>query len=173
MADPEHLEWLVSKRADIQRLLLRIHQLADRDGAADNDHRTAVLHWSIGISFSLWRAVFLLDRKRDRATTHEEALQFLEALIEDNIVPYGLDKRTGAWSGGYYLQSAFLRLRELGNGLTEAGLSSPARLPEIDRFLSRPFSERQQTIQSASQLRALWELAYEVQESVVNELGAA
>lgn len=106
MGETEHLAWLVPRRSDVQGLLLRIYDAAKKHEPNTDDNRTIVLQFLLGTAFSLWRAVFLLDRPRDRASMHKDALAFLEFLIEDNIVLYAQDKKTGAWSGGHYLQNA-------------------------------------------------------------------
>jgi len=166
VSDDIDLDWLVKGRSKIQILLLRLHNLAKAHDPSAEDARSVVLQLMLGTAFSLWRAVFLVRRKRDRATLHGAAEAFLGLLVQDNIINYSQDKATAAWSGGYYLNNAMFRLRELASRhLADAGVRIPKGIRRIDEFLTMPFEKRLAATQTD-----LWDMAYDVSAEICDSL---
>jgi hypothetical protein len=64
----------------------------------------------LGTSFSLWRAVFLIRLYHDEKKEHTEAVDFLRELIETNAIAFTQDKKYAAWTAGYHINNAALRL---------------------------------------------------------------
>ena len=125
-----------------------------------------MLFRSLGAAFSLWRGVFLLDRPRTRRKIHDDALAFLVYAIRDNLINYTQDHLTGAWTGGYYLNNAVFRLRELAHGhLAKADLRRPRALEDMATFLAMPFEQRLRADE-----RKLWDKAYTVALGICKSL---
>ena len=64
----------------------------------------------VGAAFSLWRAVFLTQKDRDWSSVSLSLEKFLYKVITDNSISYQDDKTNSAWTAGYYLDNADLRL---------------------------------------------------------------
>jgi hypothetical protein len=62
----------------------------------------------MGIAFSLWRAVFLMDPQK--ATHWDQAEYFLETLIRENAVSFQTDRKARGWAANYYLNNARRRI---------------------------------------------------------------
>jgi hypothetical protein len=136
---PDTLTWLVERRSEVQHLLLRLHHIG-ASPALEGTGRLAVFQLLLGVAFSLWRAVFLVNEARSTSNVQTTARQFLQLVIEDNAITYLNDKQKRVWSSGYYLNNALFRIRELGHDrLKNAGLPVPEGLEEIDRLT---FEER-------------------------------
>lgn len=169
MTDTPDLTWLVKRRTRCEALLLRLYATAKVPKPRANAHSDAlsvVLQLLLGTTFSLWRAVFLLDRPRTRRKIHDDALAFLVYAIRDNIINYPQDRATGAWSGGYYLNNAVFRLRELEQEkLARAGLPTPPGLDQMGGFLAMEFEKRLKAKE-----RKLWDMAYKVALSICESL---
>src|SRR5438105_2695720 len=108
---PVDFEWLVARRCDVQRFLFDLHKVGCDNRFAQLETQRAVFEILIGVSFALWRSVFLLDLERPRDKVTSLGLSFLERLIRDNAIGYSQERDTRDWSGGYYLNDAYLRLR--------------------------------------------------------------
>jgi hypothetical protein len=138
MSDNADLVWLVEQRCDIQRLLLRLHQFGERKHFKKRAVQRATFEILIGVTFALWRTVFLLDTERSRRKVTSGGMSFLTILITDNAIAYNQERKTFEWSVGYYLNDAYLRLRLL-NELRAAHsvpVSSEQSKP-IDDYFSR------------------------------------
>jgi hypothetical protein len=80
----------------------------------------------VGVSFSLWRAVFLADRAEDE-TRSEHAATFLAKMLTDNAIAFTQDRENREWTFNYYLDNAFFRLEQLGKDWTgTTALEPPA-----------------------------------------------
>jgi hypothetical protein len=64
----------------------------------------------VGAAFSLWRAIFLTETKRDWDSISKSLGDFLERVVMNNTITYQDDKQNRSWTVGYYLGSAQLRL---------------------------------------------------------------
>jgi hypothetical protein len=105
--------WLVPARNNIQRELLRLQKLIGQPKPAqptDQElQRYRKLGWLLGVSFSLWRAVFQASKELNKEDkTLEAGRTFLNDIIRDNAAVYRTE--LNAWSLGYYLNNARFRL---------------------------------------------------------------
>lgn len=107
-----HMEWQVKWRSENQDCSLKLFKLLEQyptrwrqDGYYD-----AALCMS-GAAFSLWRAVFLADKKEQtREAVLKHSMDFLEAVILDNAISYPQDKKNNEWTFNYYFWNARDRL---------------------------------------------------------------
>lgn len=122
----DDLEWLVDRRNDVQSLLLHLRV---KWRTLPDDHRQA----SLGAAFALWRAVFLVDIEKEdgsepAAERDEAAQEFLDHLIETNMISFTQDRTHNAWTAGYYSGDALFRVNELravtGKELVTPGVGS-------------------------------------------------
>ena len=105
------LPWLVAARNEIQELLLLLHD--KWDSIPPNDRQ-----WALGAAFSLWRAVFLIYSETAQRSLREPALdqharKYLLKVIETNAIGFGDDRDARSWTGGYYVNDAIFRVREI------------------------------------------------------------
>jgi hypothetical protein len=112
MAKLDNFNWLVKARASNQEALLRLYRLAkDNPEKLQSDEMgRSLFTLLIGAGFSLWRAAFLSDARREWTRIVEDATQLLERLVRDNAVAYPQDRETREWMAGYYLNNAQWRL---------------------------------------------------------------
>jgi hypothetical protein len=110
--DIEHLRWAVNQRAEIQHTLLALYEYVRRthSKAGYADTKVYLLDHLIGAAFSLWRAVFLAETYRTDEGIRESQETFLAKVISDNSITFGDDKINRAWTVGYYLDDAKLRI---------------------------------------------------------------
>ena len=66
----------------------------------------------VGATFSLWRAVFLVELDNDWDTRLGNAESFLEKVIRDNAIGYADDWNNRRWSFAFYADNARYRLNE-------------------------------------------------------------
>jgi hypothetical protein len=113
--DPAHLEWLVTRRSEIQADLLDIYKLtvSCRDEFSKNLAALGFSHLMVGAGFSLWRAVFLGNVTLSQDIVAGKAEEFLLTLIEDNAIGYPQDRRMQEWTFGYYVNNAAFRIGEM------------------------------------------------------------
>lgn len=102
---------LVKRRSEVQDLLFRLWRFGNRHLDDLKHPYSTVFHLLLGAAFSLWRAAFLVEGRRTIAEMNEHALEFLRFLTWDNAINYPQDRATRAWTVGYYLNNAHLRLR--------------------------------------------------------------
>lgn len=107
-SDVKHLAWAIEHRAEIQRTLLALYELSF--GLDSDPFKLTLFNDLVGAAFSLWRAVFLADKSRNYGEVHESATEFLERVVTTNAITFGDDRASSAWSVGYYLDNAKLRL---------------------------------------------------------------
>jgi hypothetical protein len=109
MVDEAHLVWIVEARSSIQHLLLSQFLYARNRERIDSTDQ-AIFDHLVGAAFSLWRAVFLSDTPRSLDVQAAALERFLESVVRDNAITYQDDKINNAWTVGYYLTNARLRL---------------------------------------------------------------
>lgn len=107
--DKGWLRWLVNSRAETMRVSLELYALLSKQKFEGEQRRRA--QRLAFVSFSLWRAVFLADRKADDRMDH--ALGFLKRMIEDNAIAYTQDKQYNAWTFRYYADTAIIWLNQM------------------------------------------------------------
>jgi hypothetical protein len=113
--DLKHLEWLTENRSRNQRSALELYRILKLHPMMSHEH-LAVAHLMVGISFSLWRAVFLGDFRGPEHRDGDKEISagaeaFLEIIIRDNAIGFPQDKSTREWTFGYYVGNAQFRLR--------------------------------------------------------------
>jgi hypothetical protein len=112
----ENFEWLVKARCENQSQLLRLYRFSETGKneklLQEDSKKQDLFALLVGAAFSLWRAAFLSDTTRQWPATSSAAKELLKILLEDNAVPYGKDRSTKEWMGGYYLNNAVFRLLE-------------------------------------------------------------
>ncbi len=127
---PEHLAWVIERRAANQQVTLRLYEIfhARRVIPEELHYRAQDL---VAVSFSLWRAVFLADRTGVKEFKDEDAEKFLAKMLTDNAITYTQDRNTREWSCNYYLGNARHRLE-----------TAAKRWPSIERHLGKHGSAR-------------------------------
>jgi hypothetical protein len=125
---PEHISWLVESRSKNQAASLKLYLVAkDHAEKIAGDWDLSNIAQSLsGVSFSLWRAVFLSDIKADMAATGADAQSFLGNLILHNMIAYPQDRNTREWTFIYYVNNAMYRLGAISK--RRIPTSSPDRL---------------------------------------------
>src|ERR1700733_7920587 len=114
VAKLEHLRWAVNSRARNQSCAVQLLTLFRQHEA-----RWKTKKWSgaaqdlLSVSFSLWRAAFLADKTGQRSEVLDDAIEFLENIIEDNAISYPQDKRSKEWTFNYYTRNARAALENL------------------------------------------------------------
>ncbi|MGO4508020.1 hypothetical protein AB4Z51_13460 [Bradyrhizobium sp. 2TAF36] len=132
--DVQHIAWAIEQRAEIQRTLLALYDYGTAFGpGSSSPFKLALFNDLVGAAFSLWRAVFLADQIRDFGSVHEKATDFLQRVVSTNAITFSDDKANSAWSVGYYLDNAKLRL-ENARKYTQDNQPHPS-LPEIEPLL--------------------------------------
>jgi len=110
----DHLEWLISARGETNQTALKLLKLFE-------DHREQLKKYPfsvqaqelLAIAFSLWRAVFLADRKGKAELKADHAEQFLRKMLVDNAISFAQDRSWKEWAFNYYMGDARLRLGDL------------------------------------------------------------
>jgi hypothetical protein len=111
--DFDHLRWAIEQRAEIQRTLLALYEYVRKKKAPGSSYASPqvyILDQLIGAAFSLWRAAFLAETFRSDEDIHESQEAFLAKVISDNSITFSDDKLSRAWTVGYYLDDAKLRI---------------------------------------------------------------
>lgn len=107
MSTLDHLKWAIDSRARNQRCALKLLKLFK-----EHSKQWSTKAWSraaqelLAASFSLWRAAFLADKTAKRAEVFQDAIEFLEKIIEDNAISYAQDKQCKEWTFNYYTKNA-------------------------------------------------------------------
>lgn len=106
----EFLNWLVPARADIQRSLLNLYNLAQgNDLRAEQLAIESSIHrLLVGAGFSLWRAVFQAQTDLSIEDNVKASDDFLIKLVHHNSIQYSSEQNS--WSFGYYLNNAKYRI---------------------------------------------------------------
>jgi hypothetical protein len=134
--DPRDAEWVVERRSAIQRNICDLYVYLDyavKTSKVSEQERNACF-LLIGVAFSLWRAVFLVDTSREWPRVLKEAKDFLEKVVRDNAINYQQDRETRAWSVGYYFNNAKYRLYDFQEKLGPSfKIASLAKFEELHR----------------------------------------
>jgi hypothetical protein len=114
-------DWLLTRRADIQRLMVDLYFFSKSNCQLQEHEPDRLIYGHlVAIAFSLWRAAFLADRRRDWTSTFEGLHAALDKLIRDNSFLFPDEKNSGSWTVTYYLQNARLRLLHAQRHLKES-----------------------------------------------------
>lgn len=132
MAD---MEQLVERRVSIQRSILQLWRFGNRHLASLDQGDETLFHLLVGVAFSLWRAAFLVQGERTVEQLDKDALDFLGVLSWDNAIGYSQDRSKRAWTVGYYLNNAHLRLRSA-QGLLVLSSKQKEAFVSVRRFIS-------------------------------------
>jgi hypothetical protein len=120
--DLQYLDWQVESRWQIQKLLLELYGfIREHSGELDEAWKRDLFDSVCSGAFSLWRAIFLTETSRDWESASPALESFLSSLVADNSITYQDDKRNRAWSVGYYMENAALRLSHMVHLLKETG----------------------------------------------------
>jgi hypothetical protein len=119
--DPLRGQWAIDARARSQRMMLALYKFGRARGyevasGHENppDLNSSVYGLLVSVSFSLWRAAFLTEmRPRTWPEALRDAQELLEDVIKSNAVPFTTEQHLQGWTGGYYLNNARLRLRDV------------------------------------------------------------
>lgn len=111
----DHLEWLIASRGDTNKAALQLLALFENHRDDLKKYPFSVQAQELlGIAFSLWRAVFLADRKGKAELKVNHAEQFLRKMLVDNAISFAQDRSWKEWAFNYYMGDARLRLGDLG-----------------------------------------------------------
>jgi hypothetical protein len=136
----------------------------------------------IGATFSLWRAVFLLQvKERKWSNILDAGKEFIERVIETNSISfsdeYSLTKRT--WVVGYYLNNA--RFRAV-SSIKELQKTNRDEVPRQKRVASKHVPRGQSSLMALRkkleigfsegdrELRAVWDETYDATETIFRHL---
>jgi hypothetical protein len=111
---PAHLEWVIEGRAKNQRAALDLYDMV-------KNHTPKIRKLNLSddvqdlaaIAFSLWRAVFLADRKGKIEAKLADAEYFLGKMLTDNAIAFTQDRTAREWTFNYYIDNAWYRLNRL------------------------------------------------------------
>ena len=113
-ASNDPLIWLTKNRIYIQIIMLNLHLKMEKySDIAPLGDPSRVLQLMVGISFSLWRAVFLVSSDRNDLDCLNEAHYYLKMIIETNAIGFVQDKKLQQWSSGYYMNNANTRMNRV------------------------------------------------------------
>jgi hypothetical protein len=154
---PHRLRWLVERRSEVQGLLLELHTfLQMHRGTLDkNELDRAAAELLVGAAFSLWRAVVLFDAHRDIQIVLDDAEDFLDKLLRDNMVDYEREHRMKPWTVGYYLNNARFRLDAVVNKIG----------PDLDMF--REFRALHEAGMTHAEARDSWQVLFDTLRSAL------
>ena len=156
---------LVRRRARIQEMLLTLWRFGDGQIHALAHPESTLFHLALGAAFSLWRAAFLIQDKRTKTTMNKHAMMFLSALCWDNAISYGSDRTARAWTVGYYLNNAHLRLQAAAKHLPSSHSATPP-FTAVNTFLS---DQNKRGIAVPNRRRG-WDAAMDAMDAVVKYL---
>ena len=122
-ARDKRIEFIINARSDIQHTLFALCRfLRDSPEILNHPLHQQAFQLLVGAAFSLWRAIFLTEADRDWKSITSSVLQFLDKVVTDNAITYHDDKTNRAWTVGYYLTSAELRVQEARNRLIQSSV---------------------------------------------------
>lgn len=105
---PQSVRDMIERRYQIQSGL-ELSELIENKLTKDEERIALLL---IGSCFSLWRAAFLLDAKREGEDIATKGKAYLDVVLGDNNVTFYTDQKHADWTVGYYLNNAMYRLNE-------------------------------------------------------------
>ena len=104
---------VVRDRSRIQQIALELPSLLDNHYRGKSGRRSRNPYdLLVGATFSLWRAVFLVEPDKDWDTLLDNAETFPEKVIRDNAIGYADDWNNRRWSFAFYANNARYRLIE-------------------------------------------------------------
>jgi hypothetical protein len=139
--DSDFPGWLVPARSNIQQELLRIKNLlAEPPLTADPVQRRCdedQLNLMLGAAYSLWKAVVQSGHRVDHGTVMKAARDFVDDIVRNDAALNNAD--TSAWSLGFYLSDARLRLLQAVElwRPTHPGIASHVSQPLGSNFFAR------------------------------------
>lgn len=119
----------------------------------------------IAAAFSLWRAVFLMDRPRTDESVREAQEKFLQKVLVTNSIAFGDDFVSSEWSVSYYLENAKHRI-DVGTALAYEYTKNdedPIDREAIGRLIHLKADQ-------VSHLRYQWECAHKALRMLFNSL---
>lgn len=109
--DIEHFKWAIDRRGKVQQTILALYEfLESYQPEATKWQEEAFIDDLIAAAFSLWRAVFLLEKPRLGQSVRDAQLRFLHSILASNTITFNDDRTNSAWSATFYLQNAKHRL---------------------------------------------------------------
>lgn len=155
--DIPHLAWAIDQRAKIQHTLLSLYEFVRNTMPhSDNYLDDLFLDHLVASAFSLWRAVFLAERARDKDSLRAAQEKFLATVISTNAITFSDDRANSAWTVGYYLENAKGRIisaQQLAFHQAEHFSMERHHLPNVIRLIRMRGS-------GVSDLRYEWEAAH-------------
>jgi hypothetical protein len=112
-----HLKWLIESRGQNNKTALKLLDLFEEYPKQLRQHELSdQAQELVGVTFSLWRAAFLADRKGwpERKVSHAE--KFLRKILVDNQIGFPQDRLWREWTFNYYMDDALLRLEQFQEG---------------------------------------------------------
>lgn len=169
-------KWLVDSRSKIQRFLLKLLNFTNSRKAPSSNLgkgklekelklKGDILGLLVGTSFSLWRAVFLVDKARNREKVFNDAKIFLEFLVRDNAINYAQDLKTQNWTSGYYLNNGRFRLSKITRKLK--------KLIGSKKVINRTFSKFTKLDKKGIDFKdsqKVWDIEYEAAQAALELL---
>jgi hypothetical protein len=120
MTETEFLEWSIAKRADTLHVALRLRELM-KTSMVEDGPTAGALRSLVGVSFALWRAVFLAHRTGKAELRNKDATSFIEKMVTTNAITFSDDHKLREWTFGYYIDDALYRLERLSKTHPEIG----------------------------------------------------
>jgi hypothetical protein len=106
-ADERKMKWLVENRIEIQKTALDLYSLIANEQRPVNKQTSLIHQDLVGAYFCLWRGVFLAQDKHSKlGVPHNNALDFLRKVIDDNSITFGDDKTFREWTANFYVDCA-------------------------------------------------------------------
>jgi len=130
----ERMAYTLRFRYDIQSVLFELYKfIRDKSPNLEETPHQQAFELIVGAAFSLWRAIFLIEADRSWPSMSSRLEGFLHKVVTDNAITFQDDKANSAWTVGYYLGSANMRLekaheklllsKQLGEEARNAGLT--------------------------------------------------
>jgi hypothetical protein len=164
--DIDHLHWLVKSRYEIQETLLALYRniklIPPERLNLLYDRENRVIDHLVAAAFSLWRAVFLAETTRDWHEVRKHQIDFLLSVVTNNAITYSDDKKNRAWTVGYYLSDAKMRLAVAADLMREA--------MQISHSLAAMIKWVSATGQSTIETQIEWILAHALLRIIFNSL---
>lgn len=111
MPDVEHLKWAIDQRAKVQHTLLALYSYVSAIAPDEPwSAKEEVIDALIAAAFALWRAVFLAEEPRTDQNRRKAQRDFLATVVSTNTITFSDDRRSSAWSVGFYMATASTRI---------------------------------------------------------------
>jgi len=106
------LSWSIGSRHETQEQALRLLKLMEQHSKAASKHKIR-MRVLVAVSFALWRAAFLADRKGLVDVTFSASKAFLSKMLTDNAITFNVDWTQRDWSFRFYADAARQNLKRL------------------------------------------------------------